>query len=182
MGQRYSSTLSLTSALDGGGWSTPHPGRFTPGKDPVPIALEDGWVSEPVWMGTDNPAPTRIRSPDCPGRSESLYRLSCPAHLCIWTGFSTFVCICWCLYVIYVDGRSYNLCPGSSETECIAKRPGKSGQFCCRGNKYDNSPAATQVSSVQTCTGTCCNGSPLRNVRRFRGQFSLFRGRAKSEH
>ena len=34
---RYSSTLFLTSALDGGGWSTPRPGRFTPGKDPVPI-------------------------------------------------------------------------------------------------------------------------------------------------
>ena len=34
---RYSYTLSLTSALDGGGWSTPRPGRFTPGKDPVPI-------------------------------------------------------------------------------------------------------------------------------------------------
>ena len=26
-----SSTLSLTSALDVGGWSTPRPGRFTPG-------------------------------------------------------------------------------------------------------------------------------------------------------
>jgi hypothetical protein len=34
---RHSSTLSLTSALDGGGWSTPRHGRFTPGKDPVPI-------------------------------------------------------------------------------------------------------------------------------------------------
>ena len=30
-------TLFLTSALDGGEWSTPRPGRFTPGKDPVPI-------------------------------------------------------------------------------------------------------------------------------------------------
>jgi hypothetical protein len=30
---RYSSTLSLTSALDGGGWSTPRPGCFTPGKE-----------------------------------------------------------------------------------------------------------------------------------------------------
>jgi hypothetical protein len=30
---RYSSTLSLTSALDEGGWSTPRPGRFTPGKE-----------------------------------------------------------------------------------------------------------------------------------------------------
>jgi hypothetical protein len=27
---RYSSTLSLTSALDGGGWLRPRPGRFTP--------------------------------------------------------------------------------------------------------------------------------------------------------
>jgi hypothetical protein len=34
---QYSSTLSLTSAADGGGW-TSRPGRFTPGKrDPVPI-------------------------------------------------------------------------------------------------------------------------------------------------
>ena len=37
---RYSCTLSLTMALDGGGWSTPRPGRFTPGKDPVPIVQE----------------------------------------------------------------------------------------------------------------------------------------------
>ena len=31
--KRHSSTLSLISALDGGGWSTPRPGRFTPGKE-----------------------------------------------------------------------------------------------------------------------------------------------------
>ena len=30
----------------------------------------------PVWTGTENLAPTGIRSPDHPGRSESLYRLS----------------------------------------------------------------------------------------------------------
>ena len=34
---RYSSTLSLTSALDGVGWSKPLPGRFNPGKVPLPI-------------------------------------------------------------------------------------------------------------------------------------------------
>ena len=34
---RYYCTLSLNSALDWVGWSTPRPGRFTPGKDPVPI-------------------------------------------------------------------------------------------------------------------------------------------------
>jgi len=33
---RYSCILSLTLALDGGGWPTPLPSRFTPGKDPVP--------------------------------------------------------------------------------------------------------------------------------------------------
>jgi hypothetical protein len=38
--QRHSFTLSLTSALDGGGWSTPRPGRFTPGKVLVPIVQE----------------------------------------------------------------------------------------------------------------------------------------------
>ena len=31
--QWYSSTLSLTWELDGGGCLTPHPGRFTPGKE-----------------------------------------------------------------------------------------------------------------------------------------------------
>jgi hypothetical protein len=40
--KRYSCTLSLTSALDAGGWSTSRPGRFTPGNDPVPIVQEDG--------------------------------------------------------------------------------------------------------------------------------------------
>jgi hypothetical protein len=33
----YSSAVSLTSALDGSTWLAPRPGRFTPGKDPVPI-------------------------------------------------------------------------------------------------------------------------------------------------
>jgi len=50
----YSSTLSSTSALDGGGWSKPSPGLFNSGKDSVPIVKEDGWV------------PTGIRFPDRP--------------------------------------------------------------------------------------------------------------------
>ena len=71
--QMYSSTLPSTSALDGGGWSTPRPGRFTPGKDPVPIVKETGWAPGPVWMGAENLTPTGIRSPDRPARSELLY-------------------------------------------------------------------------------------------------------------
>jgi hypothetical protein len=47
--QRYSFTLSLTSALDGGGWSSPRPGRFTPGNYSVPIVQEAGWAPGPVW-------------------------------------------------------------------------------------------------------------------------------------
>ena len=55
---------------------TPQP-LFTPGKDPVPIVQEAGWAPGPVWTGP----PTGIRSPDCPARSQPLYRLSYPAHL-----------------------------------------------------------------------------------------------------
>ena len=68
--QRHSSTLSLTSALDGSGLSTPRPGRFTPSKDPVPVEQEAGWVLGQVWMGAENLAPTGIRSPDRPVRSK----------------------------------------------------------------------------------------------------------------
>ena len=76
--QRYIPILSLTTALDGGGWSTPRPGRFAPGKDPVPVVQEAGWAPGPVWTCAENFSSTGIRSPDLPARSESLYRLSYP--------------------------------------------------------------------------------------------------------
>jgi hypothetical protein len=72
-GQKYSSTPSLTSALDGGRWSTPRPGRFTPGNKP-PIVQEAGWASKPVWTGAENlylpPGFDTLTA-----YSESLYRL-----------------------------------------------------------------------------------------------------------
>jgi hypothetical protein len=40
-----------------GGWSAPRPGRFTPGKDPVPIVQEPGWASGQVWTCAKNLAP-----------------------------------------------------------------------------------------------------------------------------
>jgi len=49
---------------------------FTPGKEPVPIVREAGWAPG---AGLENLAPTGIRSPDRPARSQSLYRLSYPA-------------------------------------------------------------------------------------------------------
>ena len=68
--------------LDHGTWRwwgvsvTPRP-LFTPGKD---LEREAGWTPGPVWTGEENLAPTRIRSPDRPARSQALYRLSYPAH------------------------------------------------------------------------------------------------------
>ena len=73
-----SSTLSLTSALDGDWWSTPLPGRFTPGKDPLPFVQKVGWAPGPVWMGAENLGSTGIQTLDRPAHSESLYRLSYP--------------------------------------------------------------------------------------------------------
>ena len=63
------------------GWvasSTPRP-HFTPGKDPVPILQETGWAPGPVWKA-EKSRPHRDSIPDRPARSQSLYRLSYPAH------------------------------------------------------------------------------------------------------
>ena len=58
--------------------STPRP-HFTPGKDPVPILQEAGWVPGPIW--TDGKSrPHRDSIPDRPARSQPLYRLSYRAH------------------------------------------------------------------------------------------------------
>ena len=76
-----SSTLFLTSALEGVRGQRHAHTVFTPGKDQVPIAQEAGWASGPVWTGAENLAPTGIRSPDRPARRQSLYRLHYPAHI-----------------------------------------------------------------------------------------------------
>ena len=50
----------------------PHaPAASTPGKEPVPIVQEAGWTPGPVWTSAENLAPTGIRSPDRPARSQS---------------------------------------------------------------------------------------------------------------
>ena len=64
--------------LDGGGWSGPRPGRFTPGKEPIPIVQEAGWAPGPVWTGAEKPNPRRDSIPERSARSESLYRLRYP--------------------------------------------------------------------------------------------------------
>ena len=58
----------------------PHaPAASTPGKDPVPIVQEAGWAPGPVLTGGKS-RPNRDSISDRPARSQSLYRLSYPAH------------------------------------------------------------------------------------------------------
>jgi len=58
--------------------STPWP-HFTPGKDPVPNLQEAGWAPGPVQTGGKS-RPHRDPIPVRQARSQSLYRLSYPAH------------------------------------------------------------------------------------------------------
>jgi hypothetical protein len=64
--QRYSSTLSLISALDGGGWSTLRRGEEL---------RYPGWDPQAVSTCAENLVSIGIRPPDRPARSESQYRL-----------------------------------------------------------------------------------------------------------
>jgi hypothetical protein len=70
----YSSTLSLTSSLDGLGGQRHAPAALPPGKIRYP-KYEAGRVAGHVWTGVANLASTGIRSLDRPSRSISLYRL-----------------------------------------------------------------------------------------------------------
>ena len=68
--------LGLRHTRRGGG--QPHtPAAFTPGKNPLPIVQETGWVPGPSERA-ENLIPNRLRSPDRRGRSKSLYKLSYP--------------------------------------------------------------------------------------------------------
>ena len=78
---RYMTKIKLT--LEGGGWSTPRPGRLTPGNDPIPTVQQAGWAPGPVWTGAENLASTRIGSLDRPARS--YYAI--PAHIEVYANF-----------------------------------------------------------------------------------------------
>jgi len=62
--QICSSTLSLTSVLDGSEWSIPRPGRFTHGKDSLYIG---GWVDPRA--GLDWCGKSRLHQDSIPGPS-----------------------------------------------------------------------------------------------------------------
>jgi hypothetical protein len=67
---RYSSTHSLTSALDGGEWSASRPGRFTPTERKPCTHWIGGWVGPRACLDTVSmrkiPSPRRDVNPDHP--------------------------------------------------------------------------------------------------------------------
>ena len=65
--QRYSSTLSLTSALDKVRGQLHLQATVPSGRNPVPIEQEAGWVVGPVWTNFEKRkfiAPVGVRTPD----------------------------------------------------------------------------------------------------------------------
>jgi hypothetical protein len=76
----YSSTHSLTSALDGGEWSASRPGSFTPRERAPGTHWIGGWVGPRAVLDAvverKIPSTRRESNPDRPARSPALYRLS----------------------------------------------------------------------------------------------------------
>jgi len=62
----------MTTALEGVRGQRHAPAAFYPKKYTVPTIQEAGWAPGPVWTGAENLAPTGIRSPNRPARSQSL--------------------------------------------------------------------------------------------------------------
>ena len=75
-GSRGIAPLCVISALDGGGWLTPRPGRFTPEMTCNPLYRRLDWPQGRFGRVLANIDPSGFRSPYHPARSESLYRLS----------------------------------------------------------------------------------------------------------
>ena len=80
----YSSTLPLTSALDGCEWSAPRPGCFAPRKTRYLLYRKLGGPQVRSGRMRKFSPPTGIRSPDRPACSESPYRLSAPCPRWWW--------------------------------------------------------------------------------------------------
>ena len=95
------------------GWVVSSTSRlhFTLGKDPVPILQEAGWAPGRVCKG-EKSRPHWDSIPDRPARSQSLCRLSYPAHSIIYIYIYIYVCI---LYYIYIERER------ERETLCIGK-------------------------------------------------------------
>ena len=96
--------------------------HFTPRKEPVPILQEAGWVPGQVWTGGKS-RHHRDSIPDHPARSQSLYRLSYPAHnIYIYTHSRNYsCCVCpWTLLLVWQNNvRSFQQYLPQSEVNCV---------------------------------------------------------------
>ena len=138
----YNSTLSLTSAPDGCGWSTPRPGRFTSGKEtryPLYRRLggpqgQSGWVEK---LGHH-----RGSIPDRPARSKSLYQLSHPGprHSILRVLYER---QCFCSFV---SGQYKTICPLTAVCHQLTRHHSKT--TCSRrvhAEQLSSLPSATKL-------------------------------------
>ena len=119
----------MTTALEGGEGSASRPGRnLPPGKTRYPLYKGLGGPQGRSGQVRKISLPTRIRSPDRPARSQSLYRLRYPALCRRYTVCIIYyhrMCICCFWYHIYLLLYSIwlaqwtNLISGLSLTEHI---------------------------------------------------------------
>jgi len=86
--------------------------HFTPGKDPVPILQEVGWAPGSVWMGGKS-RPHWDSILDCPGCSQSVYRLSYLAHISILLLWAICCDENGNVTVTYVFTALFNICHAS---------------------------------------------------------------------
>jgi len=85
----------MTAVLEGVSGQQHDPAALYPGKDAVPILQEAGWAPGPTCTGGKS-RPHRDSIPDRPASSQSLYRLSYPAH--VHTHTHTEVCVFVCVF------------------------------------------------------------------------------------
>jgi len=70
----------MTVALEGGKWSAARPSRTLRPRERRGTHFTGGWVGSGADLDGGKSRPHRDSIPDCPARSQSLYRLSYPAH------------------------------------------------------------------------------------------------------
>ena len=122
--ESYSSALSLTSALNGGGRSTLLPGRFDPGKEKAqfPLYRKLSGPPGPFWAGTNNLAPTGIRSPDRPDRTEPSSRATRKSNIHFYFSFNRKFNNC---YINTGPRRIYQKAKTYRKKQCILINCGK---------------------------------------------------------
>ena len=105
----------MTAALEGGEWSAARSGRTLPRERPGTHCKDAGWATGPVWTGAKS-RPHRDSIPDRLARSQSLYRLSYPAHHKSPTLTFRTCEFCHTLYLraLYDAHNQYQLCHETS--------------------------------------------------------------------